>query len=393
MFYSEQFTSKINYFSVDPDVLLYLKILKDNGYNVYTTFPDMSFFFKLTSNIDVENDFYVYDKRENWLQLVGGTGKHIIDNIENKFSEPWAYCIHLMDLHMPFYLPPEFDSEKYGSTQYDRMISSIDYWFGEFIKKIDLKNTLVVISADHGDYIPVKEDWNNTPKVNKILKYGKRFFPVLEPIGLRLFILYQDMKRKKKLNKIKHTLTEKELIALEGRGRSEEYLFDELIRIPLIFAGYGIQSPKTVTQLVKQIDIFPTITDILKIPQQDNEVDGKSLLPLLSNNSIEETPVYLETGSRNLKNLNIPGNVMGIRTSKYKYWRSRDDPSKHVNLYDLINDPSEEKNIASENPILIKQMEKILKDMKKNSIQTKQKNLSKDEEKTIEEELKKLGYI
>ena len=84
---------------------------------------------------------------------------------------------------------------------------------------------------------------------------------------------------------------------------------------------------------------------------------------------------------------------MGIRTSKYKYWRSRDDPSKHVNLYDLINDPSEEKNIASENPILIKQMEKILKDMKKNSIQTKQKNLSKDEEKTIEEELKKLGYI
>ena len=35
----------------------------------------------------------------------------------------------------------------------DRMISAIDFWIGEFLQKINLKNTLVVLTEDHGEYI------------------------------------------------------------------------------------------------------------------------------------------------------------------------------------------------------------------------------------------------
>ena len=41
------------------------------------------------------------------------------------------------------------------------MVSAIDYWIGEIIKNVDLENTLVVLTADHGDYIPSYRTWYN----------------------------------------------------------------------------------------------------------------------------------------------------------------------------------------------------------------------------------------
>ena len=96
---------------------------------------------------------------------------------------------------------------------------------------------------------------------------------------------------------------------------------------------------------------------------------------------------------KNSKTPKVNGNIIGIRTSKYKYWRSRNNSSKDVTLYDLINDPLEDKNIALENNLVVKQMEDLLQNLKKDSIEIKPKQFSKDEEKIIEDELKKLGYI
>jgi len=388
---SYPFKTGITHYTYDPNTLTYFQILQNNGYNTFATFPDTSFFLKVTSNL-TKKDAYVYDKRESWLQLVGGIGQKIVEKLEQELDEPWLYYIHLMDLHAPFYLPKEFDSEKYGATKYDRMISAIDFWIGKFLKRIDLTKTLVVVSSDHGDYIPIKDDWNDAPKANTLLKKGKEIFPTLEPIGLRLFVAFNSLKKKYKVNKIKKDLTERQLVALEGRG--SQHLYDELVRIPLIFAGYGVPSSKIINDQVKQVDIFPTILEILNISQNKN-VDGRSLAPLLHDESIEETPAYIETGARNFKNSKKPiiyGKIVGIRTSKYKYWRSRNN-NKNIHLFDLQNDPKEEKNIANENPQLIHTMEQILNNLKKDAIQMTQNKFSKEEEKAIEEELKKLGYM
>ena len=155
-------------------------------------------------------------------------------------------------------------------------------------------------------------------------------------------------------------------------------------------------SHKIIDQMVRQVDIFPTIADVLEISYDFNLIDGQSLKPQFFKNDTKEIPAYIETGAKQIKNSKTPevnGKVIGIRTSKYKYWRKRNNPSKDVTLYDLINDPLEEKNIAFENNLIVKQMEALLQNLKKDSIEIKPKQFSKDEEKMIEDELKKLGYI
>ena len=387
------FKTGITLFTPNSETKTFFKIINDHGYNVYTLFPDSAFFLTIMKNLK-ENDPFTYNKRENWIQLFGGLGNRIVDKLDNKLSEPWLYYIHLMDLHVPFTIPSEFNSEKYGKTKHDRMISAIDNSLGKFLEKVDLDKTLIVISSDHGDYLLHRSNPVTHPKGNSILKKGKKLFPLLEPLFIKFYFAYQNFKIKKELDLLKNTHTEREMAALSGRGN--KHLFDETIRIPLIFSGYGITSHKKINQMVRQVDIFPTIANILEIPFDTNSIDGQSLVPLFSNDDLHELPTYIETGSKYIKNTQNPkvnGKVIGIRTSKYKYWRSRSDPSKDITLFDLINDPLEEKNIAFENNILVKQMEEILQNLKKDSIEITRKQFSRDEEKIIEDELKKLGYI
>jgi len=114
------------------------------------------------------------------------------------------------------------------------------------------------------------------------------------------------------------------------------------------------------------------------------------LVPLLNKQPLIEEPAYIESGSVSVTEL---GKVMGIRTSNYKYLRSRQDPTKNVTLYDIKNDPNETKNIASLNPQIVKEMENILQKITSDSLIHDSTSITKDESKKIEAELRKLGYI
>ena len=58
-----------------------------------------------------------------------------------------------MDLHQPITISKNFDNQDYGDTPYDRKLSEIDHYVGKIIQEIDMKNTILVITSDHGDYI------------------------------------------------------------------------------------------------------------------------------------------------------------------------------------------------------------------------------------------------
>lgn len=383
---SYPFKTGITHFNYDPNIPNYFDLLKKNGYNVYATIPDVSFFLKLTKNF-TEKDAYVYDKRESWLQLVGGIGNQIVNRLENGLKEPWLYFIHLMDLHSPFYLPPQFNSEKYGKTRYDRMVSAIDEWIGKFVKKIDLQKTMFILTADHGDYIPVIEEEPKETKIHSILKKGKQAAPKLEPIGLKLFTSINSIKKSLKYSQLKKKLTEDEMRTLDTRG--QWHLYDELVRIPLLFSGFGITRPQIIHNQVRQVDIFPTLVDLLDLPSIQT-TEGISLRPIIENKPTEEMLAYIETGSRDPKKF---GNIIGIRTPNYKYLRSRHDPKEHVSLFDLKMDPFEKNNIAQTHKEIVQKMENMLENIKKYQLHQKPKDISEDEYKKTEEELRKLGYL
>ena len=377
------FKSGISYFNFDHNVPNFFDVLKKEGYELNSFVPDISFFQKTTKNFD-KNEHYVYDKREDWTQLVG-FGDQILEKLE-QMDKPWFYFIHLMDLRPPYYLPPEFDKEEFGYTGYDRMLSYIDTWIGKFLEKIDLEKSILVLTSDHGDYISVLDEDLSEIKIPKMFRKTKKIIPsiISDPILSKL----QRTRKAIELKKREKNMTSLQFRTLQDRN--SEFLFDELIRIPFILTGFGVPPNLIIEKQVRQVDIFPTLCELIGIFSDLGSIDGRSLVPLLNKQSLIEEPAYIESGSASAKKL---GKVIGIRTSNYKYLRSRGDVTKDVTLYDLKNDPDETKNIASLNPQIIEEMEGILQKITTDSAVYDLPSITKDESKKIEAELRKLGYI
>ena len=103
---------------------------------------------------------------------------------------------------------------------------------------------------------------------------------------------------------------------------------------------------------------------------------------------MEELPVYMHT----TPHVKITSDdKVGIRTSKYKYFRGNNS-GETVNLYDLKNDPQENYNIAENNLEIVEKMENILQNLTSKNISNNEE-ISHEEAKRLEIELRKLGYI
>ena len=135
-----------------------------------------------------------------------------------------------------------------------------------------------------------------------------------------------------------------------------------------------------ISQQVSSTDIFPTICDIVGLSPINPKIHGSSLVQLISKNLQKEHPIYLHTMPyEELSSLDM----VGLRTSKYKYFRESRDSKKNVNLYDLKKDPYENKNIAKDHPLLVDEMEKILSKLISSSKELELEEISKVEEEKI----------
>ena len=183
-------------------------------------------------------------------------------------------------------------------------------------------------------------------------------------------------------------------------------LYDEMIRVPLIMRLPGIVPPKkVVTNQVRLIDIFPTILDILDIPNSES-IKGKSLTYLFKQNNTDNLVAFSE-GTRG-----YPMKSIRTGTHKYIYWLEGEELKKSVSfhkqrppkrskageLYDLINDPQELKNIVIKEKQLALDFKKDIdsfikynKEFFNNSGKELKKELKIDEE--TKQRLRALGYI
>lgn len=389
--------SGITHFNFTSNTPTHFDIFKKNGYQTYGFVPDDSFFINLTSSF---TDRTVYTKKgKSWLRLGEGLGEQIVEWMKSKkMKEPWIFYIHLMDIKAPsFFVPDEFDKEDYGDTKYDRVLSSLDIWVGKILKEIEFKNTLFVLSSDHGEYIPVTgENITEIPKIQSVMRKVMKAAPFTERLGLKSLIFLRSVAQTYRKEKLRRTLTSYEMRSFNTRGAID--LYDELVRVPLIFTGYNINTKKIIPDLVRQVDIFPTIREIIGLSDQQVNRDGRSLVPLIRGEKMEEIPAYLETGINlsqllDTKNPKIFGRVIGLRTSKHKYLRSREDPNLNVRLYDLKNDPLEQNNIAEIKTDTVKKMEMMLAEIIKDSKSDQLGEMSDEELKKTTDELRKLGYI
>lgn len=190
---------------------------------------------------------------------------------------------------------------------YDAEVRRADRLFGQALQQLEkkglLKNTLVILAADHGE---------------ELLEHGF----------------------------IGHAST-----SLQAK------LYEECIRIPLILSWPGrVPEGKRVLEPVNQTDIVPTIARLL-----DLEIS----VPLQGTDLFEasaERPLFFESviaGNQTTREKEHLW-VRGIRQGKYKYLSSGE-------LYDLEADPGEKHNLLDERPKLAHRLETRLAEWLKES--------------------------
>jgi N-acetylglucosamine-6-sulfatase len=142
-------------------------------------------------------------------------------------------------------------------------------------------------------------------------------------------------------------------------------LYEPSIRVPLLVRGPGVPKNRHLKQMVANIDLAPTIVDAAKA-KAERVMDGKSLLPLLKNPSMQwGRDLLIERGPTGAKRAGTatgeiengddgnqgktaaPGDqrFAGVRTPKFLYAEYANGEKE---LYDLAKDPDELNNVAGQ---------------------------------------------
>jgi len=128
-------------------------------------------------------------------------------------------------------------------------------------------------------------------------------------------------------------------------------LYEEQLHVVMMIRFPGFAKRHDVQTPVRTIDIFPTIFDSLQF-QNPAGIDGKSLLPLLRGQK-QELPIFAETDYRLYRHLR------SYRKGDYKLIIDLQDGEKE--LFNLKDDPHEQKNISSSEPRITYEMEQALR--------------------------------
>jgi arylsulfatase A-like enzyme len=129
-------------------------------------------------------------------------------------------------------------------------------------------------------------------------------------------------------------------------------LYEGGIRVPAIIEWPAQINPAVTTYPASTMDIFPTIADILDLPDSSmiKPVDGQSIKPLFTNNKQERTkpiPFRYRDG----------GALIDNNFKLFIENRKKDS----FQLYHLADDPEETTDVSSQFPEKVEQMKKSFK--------------------------------
>lgn len=275
---------------------------------------------------DLHRGFDRFDHREKSATLTGEWFEAAVDSLTS-LSEPFFLYVHLWELHNPIDVPPDFDRPAYGQTPYGRMLSALDRRLGDFLDAAPAE-TVVALHGDHGESISWRQHLLYWPC--KLARDGLRYLCSLDTRGVEARI-------NRALDAVGPTY--RDHFFEEGHG---ETIFDFVTNVPLILSGPGVPAA-TVDAQCRQIDVMPTLLDLLDCPIPAG-IDGTSLFPP---GSVEDRPAYMRACGPSL--LGEKNWQRGIRTPEYKYVEY---PNRDVapELYDLEADDRELYNVAPERP-------------------------------------------
>jgi arylsulfatase A-like enzyme/Tfp pilus assembly protein PilF len=228
-------------FKVKEDFLTLTEYLKDKGYSTGAFIGA----FPLDSRFGLNQGFDVYD--ESYPSRSGAmlsfperdAGQVILAARSwlEKQNSKWFLFVHIWDPHAP-YRPPQPFSETFKDDLYSGEVAYVDSELGKLFDYLEskelTKNTLVVLTGDHG-----------------------------------------------------------EALGEHGELTHGYFAYSSTLWVPLIIAGPGIE-PGRADEDVCHVDIFPTICDVLST-EKPPFLQGVSLLPLIRGKKMEKRAIYFES--------------------------------------------------------------------------------------------------
>jgi choline-sulfatase len=267
--------------------------------------------------------------REDPERRAGVVVDRAIQWLNAQSGKPFFLWVHLYDPHLP-YDPPSPFRERYKDHPYDGEIAYADQQLGRLIGVIGNKaprNTIIAVLSDHG-----------------------------------------------------------ESLGEHGEYTHGVFLYDSTLRIVFLMSGPGIPAGVRIKRQVRSIDFLPTLLELMggKAPEQ---VQGVSLVPLLSGKSLATTVSYAETL---YPKMNMGwAELRSIRTGQWKYVRA-----PKPELYDLTRDPGEQNNVIQKHPAESERFEALLNGIiSSDGHGTSEKVETKLVDDQTAEELKSLGYL
>ena len=195
-----------------------------------------------------------------------------------KRKRPSFIWVHYYDPHYPYEAPGE------GRAAYDAEVVRVDKAIGELLRRLDRDNSgqrLTIFAADHG-----------------------------------------------------------ESLGEHGEGTHGFFIYDATMAVPLIFHFPG-RLPAAEHQLtVGLVDIAPTVLDLLGLKTPQN-LDGRSLQPLLKGGELPSAPAWSETWQ--------PWTSYGwspLKSVRLDEWKLIAAPKPE--LYNVAADPGEKRNLVRE---------------------------------------------
>ncbi len=275
---------RVNGLVLDKGVPMIQEMLGKKGYRTAAVVSSVI----LERTRGLSRGFDVYDDQMTMIRSGGGAPeeRRAEDATSAALREmagvkgPYFLWVHYYDPHHEYHPPSPF-AERFRSSPYDGEIAYMDEQIGRLLAGLSekglLKDTLIVVTADHG----------------------------------------------------------------EGLGEHNEqvhgiFLYEYAVHVPLIVAFEGrVPSGKRVKGLCAISDITPTIMDFLGL--EADGFEGRSLVPIIKGSAFDDKPVYLESYEGYFNYGWAP--LRGIMDGEYKFvdaprpelYRYRE--SEYRNLY------------------------------------------------------------
>jgi arylsulfatase A-like enzyme/Tfp pilus assembly protein PilF len=272
------------------------------------------------------------ESRYDTIERRGGdVVEHAITWLKKNQPSPFFMWVHLYDPHAPYDPPPPYD--KRFANLYDGEIAYADACLGKLFDYLKQRGqydrALIVVMSDHG-----------------------------------------------------------ESLGAHGESMHGIFLYDETIRVPLLFKLPGeLLARRHVSSRVRLVDVAPTLLSMLSLPLAPT-FQGESLVPLMKGNTkaAPDLPAYSET--------DYPHRAFGwsalrsLRENKYLFVRA---PKRE--LYDQSQDKGAEHNLAVSSPGVTDTLQSQLNAFrdKTSSYKDKPAQTALSSEQT--EDLSALGYV